>query len=250
MLSITFVTNIPKKHCITAFGRFGGDILNQTKFIDRKEEEEMKKTLLIMAAAACFMAACTPTEVLVQTAIAQTRTVAPTATATEIPAKIQMQTFVPQTLTPAVGAALTDQNNTLQTAFATTLTAVAPTNTPTVEITLTDTGTKTAKTAPAAAAAAASDLTIKDIKDGGSNKVTVSWDYKQTYKNGFYVIWSATSVSPIYGTDSSFDVADPTAHSAEVDVKQAGTYAFMVCVKSDDGKTCTASSNVVKFTNK
>lgn len=220
---------------------------------------KLEKPLLLFLLCT-LLTACTPAETLVQTAIAQTQTAAPTHTATGLSQEALAQTAVDQTLTPAAAAVSTAAGYQIQTAVAQTLTAVVPTQTATPLISptpLTPTPTITNTPMPwptitntVEAFVPSGAITLVSAEDGGDNKVYVSWLAEGSFVDGFIVVWSATNTEPAYPGDYWNRFPDGHTRSAVVDVLQTETYYFRVCEYDAGGDHCDNYSNTVHFTNK
>jgi hypothetical protein len=207
-----------------------------------------------------ILAACTPVETVVQTAIAQTQNAVPTATSVEPGNQKMIQSAVAQTLTPAFGAVSTDSGYRIQTAVNQTLTAIIPTQTPTPLISptpLTPTPTLTSTHAPWPTITntiepyvPSGPITLSSVKDAGDYKAQLSWQAEGSFQNGFYVLWSANNSQPTYPDDYWFYFANGHIRTAVVNVKQGKAYYFRICEFDTDRKNCVNYSNVLQVTIK
>lgn len=219
---------------------------------------KIEKTLLI-SLLCMILVSCTSAETIVQTAIAQTQTAAPTATATGLSNESLIQTAVDQTLTPVAATASTAAGYQIQTAVIQTLTALAPTQTATPLISptpLTPTPTITNTHIPWPTITntiepfvPSGPLTLISVKNGGNNRVLVNWQAEGSFLNGFCVVWSATHSEPVYPDDYWARFPDGHARSAVVDIIQAEPYNFRVCEIEAGGKNCINYSNTIQLTN-
>ena len=213
----------------------------------------MKRLLFFLTTTICLLAACSPTETVVQTAIAQTQTAAPSATAAGPDAQSLMETTLPLTLMPAAATLLSQRDSQWQTAVVQTLTASIPTAAPTSE-TITPSVTATRKIWPTLTNTAipyvsSGAMTIQSIEDAGDNKVRVNWDSPGSFLDGFYIVWSPGNAEPSYPNDYWYYFANGRARSVLVEVTQPGTYYYRVCEPANDGKHCINYSNAMQFTN-
>jgi hypothetical protein len=205
-----------------------------------------------------ILAACTPSETIVQTAIVQTQNAVPTATSSEPGNQKIIQTAVAQTLTPAFGAVSTDSAYRIQTAVIQTLTAQVPTLTSTPQISptpLTPTPTVTSTHAPwptitntIEAYVPSGPITLASVEDTGDNKARLTWQADGSFQNGFYVVWSPSNSQPAYPDDYWFYFANGHLRTAIVDVKQAKAYYFRVCELDTERKNCVNYSNAIQVT--
>ena len=206
------------------------------------------------------LAACTPTEALVRTAIVQTQQAAPTVTETEISSQSLVQTAVAQTLTPAAATLSSDSSQRLQTALVQTLTSLPPTSTPTPQISptpQTPSPTATVTHAPYPTITITTEpfipsgpITLNSVEDTGDYKVRLTWQAEGSFPNGLYVVWSPKNSQPSYPDDYWTYFVNGHTRSGIVDVKQAKTYYFRVCEFDADRKHCINYSNVIQFTVK
>lgn len=220
--------------------------------------DKMKKPFWIVLFC-MLLASCTPSETVVQTAIAQTQTAAPTATATGLSNEALVQTAVVQTLTPAAALVSTASGYQIQTAVIQTLTAIVPTqtNTPLISPTpLTPTPTITNTHGPwptitntVEPFVPSGPITLMSIEDNGNNKIVLNWQADGSFPNGFCVVWSSLTSEPVYPDDYWVRFADGHARSGVVEVLQAKTYYYRICEPDGSGDSCANYSNTVQFTN-
>ena len=208
----------------------------------------------------CLMlAACTPLETVVQTAIAQTQEAVPTVTITVLSDQNRIQTAVAQTLVPlAMTSTVSSQR--IPTAVIQTLTALAPTQTlvpPASPTPLTPIPTLTNTHVPwptitntPEAIIPSGPITLDSVEDNGNNQARLTWEAAGSFVDGLYVVWSPHNAQPAYPDDYWFYFASGHTRTAVVDVKQAGTYYFRVCEFTSDHKHCTNYSNAIQLTIK
>lgn len=218
--------------------------------------QKIKQSLLLLLFSITLVA-CTPTESVIQTAIVQTQTAAPTITPTERNIQELMQTSVAQTLTPAVAALSTSSAQQIEVSVMQTLTAIVPTATATPLISSTPTPltpTVTSTHAPWPTITNTPEpyipsgpITLTEVKNLGENRVRLSWQADGSFLNGFYVIWSSNEAEPAYPDSYWYYFSDGHIRSAEVEVKEAKTYYFRICEVDADHKNCASYSNVLQF---
>ena len=204
-----------------------------------------------------FLAACTPGESAIQTAVAQTRLAAPGTTPTLISNANLVQTAVAATLTPAAAAAAVESGLRIQAGVMQTLTALAPTitltpresptpATPTPTLTLTHTPWPTI-TNTIEPFIASGPISLVNLQDSGSEKVLLTWQAEGSFEQGLYVVWSPANPEPAYPGDYWTYFPNGHTRSATVDVKTAKSYYFRVCEFAPDRKRCINYSNTLQL---
>lgn len=217
------------------------------------------KKFILLTTTVLILAACTPTESVVQTAIAKTLTAAPTASPTGMSNQELIQTAVIQTLTPAAATASAGSSSQIQTVVIQTLTAIVPTQTATplispTPLTPTPSITSTHKPWPTITNTPepyipSGPITLTDVIDMGNNSLRLNWQAQGSFPDGFYVLWSPSNSEPSYPNDYWYYFVNGHARSGVIDVKQAKTYYFRVCEFNAEKKQCGNYSNAIQFTN-
>lgn len=88
-------------------------------------------------------------------------------------------------------------------------------------------------------------IKITNIVDGGPGKALISWEAFGTFTNGFKIVYSKTSTTPVFGTDPYFVVKDGTTRAAYVDGASGTKYYYRICRYT--GTTCDMYSNAVSY---
>ncbi len=219
-----------------------------------RAKNKIKQALLLLLPGV-LLAACAPTENLIQTAIVQTQTAAPTATATGLSLQDLLQTAVGQTLTPAIAALSTNSAQQMEAAVQQSLTASVPTATatplisstptpPTPTITNTHGPWPTITNTPEPYIPSG-PITLTKVEALGDNKVELSWEAEGSFFNGFAVVWSPSNAAPAMPDSYWYSFANGHMRSAEVDVKLAKTYYFRVC-ELNEKRSCISYSNTIQ----
>jgi hypothetical protein len=205
-----------------------------------------------------FLAACAPSESVVQTAVAQTMAAVPSATPTTPNIEEMVITSVNQTMTPIIAALSTFSSQQIETAVIQTLTAIVPTitETPLVSPTpVTPTPTITNTHAPWPTITNTPEpfipsgpITLAKIDNLDEYRIRLTWEAEGSFLNGFYVLWTDTSAEPTPDNSYWYYFSNGKTRSAEIDIKQAKTYNFRVCELDKNHKDCLQYSNVIQFT--
>jgi hypothetical protein len=85
-------------------------------------------------------------------------------------------------------------------------------------------------------------LNITSVTDSGNGNVVVNWDASGDFPAGFQVVWSSTSQTPSFPTDSSTYVSDPNARSATFHGGANTLYFVRVCRYANS--VCDVYSNL------
>lgn len=127
-----------------------------------------------------------------------------------------------------------------------------PTNTPAFEfptlVVITETpvvSEPTEAVEPTAATLPEGTITLTHIVDLGGGNAEVQWAAEGSFPSGFRLVWSDTNTTPAYPTDTSLDIAEPTASSATFNGEIRKIYYVRVCRIVAEG--CDSYSNLGIF---
>lgn len=88
-------------------------------------------------------------------------------------------------------------------------------------------------------------LKITLMKGGEDGKAYMAWTDKNPGSSGYKIVYSKTSTTPTYGTDSYFYIADSNARSAYVEGDSSTQYYYRLCRVSSSG--CGSYSEVYSY---
>lgn len=205
-----------------------------------------------------MLSSCAPSPEAVQTAIVQTQAADANKTPT-LPEEDRVQTAIVQTQAVTVTAEVlaTQVEERIQSAVVQTLTALAPTITPTPQETATPAPTLTMTAQPRPSITntletiiPSGPITITNLEYLGTGKVKVTWEGVGSFPGGFTVVWSKTNPMPAYPDDYWVYFGNGKLRTAVVDVTQPDNYFFRVCEFIHSTGRCENYSNAVPFTAK
>jgi len=217
----------------------------------------MKKSLMIILLFAA-LSSCAPSPEALQTAIALTQAADVNKTPT-LPEEDRLQTAIVQTqaVTATAEQLATQVEERIQAAIVQTLTALAPTITPTPHETATPapTATYTAQPRPSITNTQepfvpSGPITITSLQYLGEGKVKINWEAAGSFLGGFTVVWSKTNPQPAYPDDYWVYFGNGKLRSAVVDITQPDNYFFRVCEFIHSTGRCENYSNAEPFTAK
>lgn len=214
------------------------------------------KKILFISLIILLAAGCSPSPAAVQTAIAETQDFSSTATSTPISDEERIQTVLAQTQAPTLTAAVfeTAVEERIGTSVVQTLTAIAPTQTPTLAETLTPTATMTLTPRPWPTITNTPEpiipsgaIKLVSLENLDGKKVKVNWEAEGSFVDGFHVLYSKINAEPTYPNDYWFYFADGKSRSAVIEVNQPDVYSFRVCEYIHRTGQCQNYSNTVVF---
>jgi hypothetical protein len=100
--------------------------------------------------------------------------------------------------------------------------------------------------ATATATSSSKSITITGISNVSSGKATVAWNASGSFPNGFKVVWSDSTSSPVYPGNDYVYMSDGSTRSAQVTGTAGKKYYFRVCEYL--GGSCGVYSNSYEFT--
>lgn len=89
-------------------------------------------------------------------------------------------------------------------------------------------------------------IKITDISNTEPGKAKITWEASGTFSNGFKIVYSRSTETPTYGTDSYYAIDNGAYRSAYLDGKTGYTYYYRICRYTGSG--CDLYSNTYTFT--